>query len=225
MSIVPLLELQQLQCVRDERVLFTGIDYMINSGDIVQIEGPNGSGKTTLLRTLIQLFPHDEGQMLWQGHPVSHVRYDFLSDLLFIGHLPGVKKTLTSRENLNFLANLQGYYTAEQVDEALVQVGLYGYEEVIGYQLSAGQSRRIALARLYLTQARLWILDEPYTALDAQGIGKLEMLFIQHVEQGGAVIFTSHQPSNLSNVKRLSLLDYRPQASHYEMQEEGVDDY
>ncbi len=205
----PLIEFKQLGCTRDSRVLFSGIDYRINAGDIVQIEGPNGTGKTTLLRALTQLFPEYDGDILWQGNSIATVHYEFLSQLLFIGHLAGVKKTLTPRENLAFLTNLNGQYSLDDIDQALAEVGLYGYEDMPGYQLSAGQNRRIALARLYLNDALLWVLDEPYTALDMQGIVKLEKRFAEHVEQGGCVVLTSHQTPTIKGLKRLSLLDYQ----------------
>lgn len=204
-----LLQFSQLGCTRDGRELFRDIDFAINAGDIVQIEGPNGTGKTTLLRALTGLFPDYDGEIIWQGEAISRVRYEFLSQLLFIGHLPGIKKTLTPRENLRFLGNLNGQCALEQIDDALAQVGLYGYEDMAGYQLSAGQNRRVALARLYLSDALVWVLDEPYTALDAQGVEKLEALFMRHASNGGCVIMTSHQPPNVAGLRHLSLVDYR----------------
>jgi heme exporter protein A len=206
----PLLQFSQLGCTRDGRELFCDIDFSINAGDIVQIEGPNGTGKTTLLRALTGLFPDYDGDILWQGESISRVNYEFLSQLLFIGHLPGIKKTLTPRENLRFLGHLNGQCDLEQIDDALAQVGLYGYEDMAGYQLSAGQNRRVALARLYLSDALVWVLDEPYTALDTQGVAKLEALFAEHVSQGGCVIMTSHQPPQVKGLRHLSLVDYLP---------------
>jgi len=240
-SVTPLLELRQVSCARDSRVLFSGLDCSVGQGEILQIEGSNGAGKTTLLRALTMLFPEYDGEILWRGQLVSKNQYDFLSHLLFIGHLPGIKKSLTPRENLAYLANLQGHYDVEQIDQALAQVGLYGYEDMPGHQLSAGQNRRIALARLYLSHAAnlcaakleyskdapnlskgtsqgasqglsqsLWVLDEPYTALDTQGIKKLEQLFTDHAQHGGSVIMTSHQPPQIKGLKRLSLESYQP---------------
>lgn len=203
-----LLTFKQFGCTRDSRVLFEGIDFDIYAGDVVQVEGPNGTGKTTLLRALTRLLPDYEGEILWRGKTLSHAHYDFLSQLLFIGHLPGIKKTLTPRENLAFLSSLNGTSTLTDIDDALAQVGLYGYEDMPCYQLSAGQNRRIALARLYLTKALVWVLDEPYTAVDVAGIKKLEALFEYHAKQGGCVILTSHQPPNIRDLKHLSLTDY-----------------
>ena len=209
LSVSPLIEFQQLTCIRDDRVLFSGLDCTIDSGDMVCIKGPNGCGKTTLLRALTLLLPEFEGNILWRGQSILQAQYEFLSELLFVGHLPGIKKTLTPRENLRFLSNLSGQYTDEQIDYALAQVGLYGYEDMPGHQLSAGQGRRIALARLYLTQAQVWVLDEPYTALDIQGITRLEQRFKEHAEQGGCIIITSHQEPTITPLKSIYLPDFR----------------
>jgi heme exporter protein A len=201
---------QQLSCERDGRVLFSGLDLEINSGDVLQIEGPNGCGKTTLLRALITLLPEFSGDIQWQGRSIQQVRADYLANLLFIGHLPGVKKTLTPRENLAFLTHLHQGCDKATIDGALARVGLYGYEDMPGHQLSAGQLRRVGLARLYLSQALVWVLDEPYTAIDKQGVVNLEQLFVEHASRGGCVILTTHQAPSMPNLKTLALQDYAP---------------
>lgn len=205
-----LLECKALACERDGRVLFEKLDLSVASGDVVQIEGPNGCGKTTLLRALTTLLPDYEGDIHWRGESIRRVRRDYLSNLLFIGHLPGVRNTLTPRENLAFLTRLHQNASIADIDEALAQVGLYGYEDMPGHQLSAGQLRRIALARLYLSRARVWVLDEPYTAIDKQGIANLEALLIEHARQGGCVIMTTHQSPSINQLKRVTLQEYSP---------------
>lgn len=214
MSTAPLIECRQLACERDGRVLFEQLDLTVNNGDVVQIEGPNGCGKTTLLRALTTLLPDYHGDILWRGQSIQQVREkvraDYLSHLLFIGHLPGVRKTLTPRENLSFLAQLHQTVNIEQVDYSLAQVGLYGYEDMPGHQLSAGQLRRVSLARLYLTQATVWVLDEPYTAIDKQGVANLEQLFAKHAEEGGCVVLTTHQSPSITGLKRIPLQHYSP---------------
>jgi len=217
----PLLQCRSLACERDGRILFEHLDLQVNPGDIVQIEGPNGSGKTTLLRAVTSLFPDYSGDIEWKGKRLDHVKADFLANLLFIGHLAGVKKTLTPRENLFFLTQLHQSTNADAIDDALAKVGLYGYEDLPGYQLSAGQLRRVGLARLYLSQAPLWVLDEPYTAIDKQGIAHLESLFSEHSARGGSVILTTHQAPHIENIKRINLLDFLPKRSSKNHSVEG----
>ena len=172
-----------------------------------------------MLRALTTLLTEYSGEIIWQGEDSRRQRHDLLSQLLFIGHLPGIRQHLTPRENLRFLSELHHHLHKKQIhkkqsqiaiDYALNQVGLYGYEDMPGHQLSAGQQRRVALARLYLSQAPLWVLDEPYTAIDQQGIAHIETLLSQHAERGGTVILTSHQPPQLSHLRQLHLLDYQP---------------
>lgn len=208
------LECIALACERDGRTLFEKLDLSISAGDVVQIEGPNGCGKTTFLRALTTLLPDYEGKILWRGGSIRRVRQDYLSNLLFIGHLPGVKNTLTPRENLAFLSSLHNKVSLSEIDAALARVGLYGYEDMPGHQLSAGQLRRIALARLYLSREQIWVLDEPYTAIDKQGVANLEALFVEHANQGGCVIMTSHQAPSIKQLKKVTLQDYAPSQRH-----------
>lgn len=208
---IPLIECRQLACERDNRVLFSRLDLRVAPGDMLQIEGPNGCGKTTLLRALATLLGDYQGEILWQGHPIAQDRLAYLNHLLFIGHLPGVKKSLSPRENLHFLMNLQAGVDADVIDQALGEIGLYGYEDMPGYHLSAGQLRRVSLARLYLSQAPIWLLDEPYTAIDKQGVAQLEALFTRHTAAGGCIILTSHQTPAIDHLRSIALQDYTPQ--------------
>lgn len=203
----PLLELRNLACERDERVLFSGLDLAVSAGDIVQVEGPNGSGKTTLLRTLTGISPDYSGEILWQGQPLSRVKVEYCNQLLYVGHLPGIKKALSPRENLAWYAGMNNGHQRATVEQALEEVGLFGYEDTPCYHLSAGQMRRVALARLFFTPARLWILDEPFTAIDVQGVDNLQKLMQEHAAGGGAVILTTHQAMSIDNVRHVNLLD------------------
>lgn len=200
-----MLEARSLACVRDERTLFSDLSFTVSAGDIVQIEGPNGAGKTSLLRILAGLHRSEQGEVRWQQQDVRRQREAFHADLLFLGHLPGVKAVLTPLENLSF------YHAAATVDErwqALEAVGLLGYEEVPVGQLSAGQQRRVALARLWLSRAVLWILDEPLTAIDKAGVNQLMAQFVRHAQQGGMVVLTTHQdlPDDAGRVRKIRLL-------------------
>ncbi|HHO5337942.1 TPA: cytochrome c biogenesis heme-transporting ATPase CcmA [Escherichia coli] len=199
-----MLEARELLCERDERTLFSGLSFTLNAGEWVQITGSNGAGKTTLLRLLTGLSRPDAGEVLWQGQPLHQVRDSYHQNLLWIGHQPGIKTRLTALENLHFY-HRDG--DTAQCLEALAQAGLAGFEDIPVNQLSAGQQRRVALARLWLTRATLWILDEPFTAIDVNGVDRLTQRMAQHTEQGGIVILTTHQLLNVaeSKIRRISL--------------------
>jgi len=202
-----MLEALRLSCVRDERVLFSDLNFNIKPGEIVQVEGQNGAGKTSLLRILAGLAQPESGDVRWQGEPIGRVRETFHAQLLFLGHQPGVKALLTPFENLTFYQSVTGKPDYEAIWQALTQVGLLGYEEVPVGQLSAGQQRRVALARLWLSRARLWVLDEPLTAIDREGVALLMAQFEQQAACGGMVLLTTHQelPATGRAVRRLRL--------------------
>ena len=203
-----MLEARELLCERDERTLFSGLSFTLNAGEWVQITGSNGAGKTTLLRLLTGLSRPDAGDVLWQGQPLHQVRDSYHQNLLWIGHQPGIKTRLTALENLHFY-HRDG--DTAQCLEALAQAGLAGFEDIPVNQLSAGQQRRVALARLWLTRATLWILDEPFTAIDVNGVDRLTQRMAQHTEQGGRVLLTTHQPLNVAErkIRRISLTQMR----------------
>lgn len=202
----PLLEAKDLFCERDERVLFEGLSFAVGAGEIVQVEGPNGSGKTTLLRILSGLSRAWEGELFWRGEPMSAVRDDYFNSLLYFGHQAGVKAVLTPEENLRWYSALHPLTDPDGISEALAEVGLYGYEDVPCHALSAGQNRRVSLARLYLSQAPLWILDEPFTAIDKLGVAKKEALIASHAERGGTVILTTHHELGIDErVRKITL--------------------
>jgi len=186
-----MLDVLNLACVRDERVLFRGLSFTLNPGEIFQIAGVNGAGKTSLLRILSGLATPEEGEVKWQGELIKRARDSFHHQLLWLGHQPGIKAVLTADENLRFF-HADSAMKARWA--ALAAIGLLGYEDVAVGQLSAGQQRRVALARLWLSAAKLWILDEPFTALDPAGIEKLTCRLEAHAAQGGSVLLTTHQP-------------------------------
>ncbi len=186
-----LLHTVDLCCERDARLLVDQLNLSISAGQICQVEGPNGSGKTTLLRVLCGLSNNYRGEIFWRGQPVKRVASQYRSELLYLGHHPGTKSVLTPRENLQWYVDSGGFVAAD-IEPALAKVGLYGYEDLPCYRLSAGQQRRVALARLFIGDTPLWVLDEPFTAIDKYGVAELEGWIADHARQGGSVLLTTH---------------------------------
>ena len=192
-----LLQVHNLACERDDRQLFRDLSLTAHTGECWQIVGPNGAGKTTLLRILAGLFTHYDGELNW------HLPGDFREHLLFIGDRPGMRAELTPLENLNWLNALHDLQRAD-VWAALGHAGLRGFEDVPMAQLSAGQKRRASLARLWLGTQTIWILDEPFAAVDAAGVATIETRLAEHAAGGGLVLYTSHHAVG-SEVRRLEL--------------------
>ncbi|MDH1868740.1 cytochrome c biogenesis heme-transporting ATPase CcmA [Pseudomonas chengduensis] len=190
---VPLLEAVALSCERDWRMLFEQLHFALQPGDMLQISGPNGSGKTSLLRLIAGLRQPTSGDILLQGQALAEQRSELVRNLLWIGHAAGIKGLLTAEENLAWLCALHRPANREAIWQALEAVGLRGFEDVPCHTLSAGQQRRVALARLYLADTPpLWVLDEPFTALDKSGVAQLEAHLTDHCERGGVVVLTTH---------------------------------
>lgn len=198
-----------ITCERDRRMLFENLDFQVSDGEILRIEGSNGSGKTTLLRIICGLFHSYDGDIKWQGKPISDDFAGYVDQLLYIGHAGGVKESLSPEENLSWLASLQDQEVSQKnIWEALAQVGLRGYEDVLCGSLSAGQKKRVNLARLFLIKAKLWLLDEPFSSIDVDGVKNLEVQIEQHLDGGGIVMLTSHQLLNINHAVRSLLLGY-----------------
>jgi heme exporter protein A len=204
---VPLLQVSNLFCERDDRVLFTGLDFSVAAGYLLQVKGSNGSGKTTLLRIICGLNDSFEGEIYWQGRPVHRNRELFLASLLYIGHRNAVNKILSPRENLRWRCALHTRVSDAAIEQALAYVSLSGYEDVPCRNLSAGQQQRVSLASLQISPARLWILDEPFTTLDVKGVKALETLLEEHVSAGGAVLVTTHHRLEVPCTLRILDLD------------------
>lgn len=193
-----MLEVQSLECVRDDRLLFSDLSFAVAEAEVLQIEGSNGSGKTSLLRILCGLRQAEAGKILWRGESISSSREDFYASMVYIGHLPCIKGDLTVMENVRSLLDTRSLtLTDAQIEVALAKVGLETYDDVPGKALSSGQRRRILLAFVELSQAKLWVLDEPLTALDVQGVALMESMIVEHRAAGGSVIFTTHHGMNL----------------------------
>lgn len=188
------LEARNLSCIRDERVLFSELNFVLTSGQVLLIEGANGAGKTSLLRILTGFRKPDDGDLFWDDLLIDDTQ-DFYQDTAYIGHNNGLKDTLTAEENLRYAQALASITAT--IDDALEQVGLNGYQDTLVRFMSAGQRRRLALARLLCTHKPLWILDEPFTSLDRASIKLFEQFITAHVTQGGLVIMTSHHDTQL----------------------------
>ena len=189
-----MLEVRNLECMRGDHRLFTGLNFSLQGGELLRLRGSNGSGKTSLLRTLCGLLEPAEGEVLWQGANIRSQRDEFNAELLYLGHHNGVKAELTGFENLQINNALRGSSLSEdQLYDALGEIGLGGREDLPTQVLSQGQKRRVALARLLLSEAKLWVLDEPFTALDVKAVAQLAQLIERHLQKGGMVVYTTHQ--------------------------------
>jgi heme exporter protein A len=205
------LSVQELQCSRGDLCLFQGLSFELQPGQLIWLEGRNGSGKTTLLRTLCGLFLADHGDILWQKQPIRQIPDEFYRQLFYLGHQNALKLDLNPIENLTVLSRLAGQAVSEsQLEAALAKMGLAGYEDVPVRKLSQGQKRRVALSRLLISDAPLWVLDEPFVALDVAAVELLQSIIVQHVQDGGMVILTTHQavPLPEEQMQRLSLDRY-----------------
>jgi len=204
-----MIEAVDLTCERGERLLFSGLSFSAENGTLLRIAGPNGTGKTSLLRMMCGLLEPTGGEIRWKGGNIRKLREEYWKDLAYIGHLNGVKDDLTVRENLRVSVRVAGRSATEaQLAQALDAVGLVGFEDSMARFLSQGQRRRVALARLYVSEAvPLWILDEPFTALDVRGVAHLSALIARHIESGGTVVLTTHQevPVDAARRKRVDL--------------------
>lgn len=203
-----MLRISDITCERDDRILFKGLSYDFPAGHITQLEGRNGSGKTTLLRILSGLFTHYEGQVFWNDKAIAQHNLEFSHSLLYLGHKSAIKLNLTPVENLQFLIGLKQAITKDEIHHALEQVGLYGYENVLCRNLSAGQQRRVALASLYLSNATVLLLDEVFTAIDKQGVIELETFLSKKAASGATVILTTHHSLTIDNYSVLTLSDF-----------------
>lgn len=185
-----LLSASGLSLERGGRELFSGISLQLLRGQLVQIEGANGAGKTSLLRVLAGLLRADAGEVAIDGRVASVALR--ARAIAYLGHLPALKADLTAMENLRFLCGLHGRRRGQRIEDALGIVGLAGYDDALARQLSAGQKKRLSLARLWLSPAPLWLLDEPYANLDLEGIELVNRMVQAHLRDGGAALVTTH---------------------------------
>ncbi len=200
-----MLEATDLACARGGRTLFAGLSFALRAGDALRIAGANGSGKTSLLRILCGLLSPSHGEARWKGTPVSALKEDYARELVYLGHAPAVKDDLTAAENLAIACRLAGNARSDQAIAGALARFAVPVERFVR-QLSQGQRRRAALARLALSAAvPLWLLDEPFAALDAAGIAILQGMLEEHLGRGGAVVFTTHQDPGMPAARVIDL--------------------
>ena len=186
----PLLAARGLRFARNEQPVFGPLAFAVDAGEALLVQGDNGAGKTTLLRVLAGLLRADGGEIDIDGRPAApSLRARAIA---YLGHLPALKADLTASENLAFLCGLHGRRRGQLPDSALAIVGLAGYQDTPARQLSAGQKKRLSLARLWLAPTPLWLLDEPYANLDLEGINLVNRMVQAHLREGGAALLTTH---------------------------------
>jgi heme exporter protein A len=203
-----MLKVSDLECVRGERSLFKDVNFSLEAGELLQVNGPNGSGKTSLLRMLCGLATPAHGEIFWLGDNIRSLDEGYYNSITYLGHLNGVKDNLNAIENLRISSALAG----NGIDEseayiALQRMGLVGRETLPVKVLSQGQRRRVTLARLLVSSTVLWILDEPLVALDTSAVLLVKSILEQHLKKGGMVVMTTHQDINIAAIvtKRLQL--------------------
>lgn len=197
-----MLEIRNLACARADHQLFTGLSFSLGEGELMQVQGENGSGKTSLLRTLCGFMQPVAGEICWRGKNIHEIDEEYYAEMIYLGHLNAIKDELNALENLRISAWLAGCNIEERVAlDALRRMGLRRREHLPVKVLSQGQRRRVALSRLLVGNARLWILDEPLTALDVGAVELMQELIGEHLSQGGMAIFTTHQPMQVAGVE------------------------
>ena len=191
--------IHNLECIRQNNMLFRGLNFSIKDGDLLQINGANGSGKSSLLQICSGLIEPTAGEILWENKNINKYRYEFQSNILYLGHSNAIKAALTVEENMRIIHSLTGEKANIDYSEILNTMGMTGMNEILVSRLSAGQKRRVGLTRLYMTKSKLWFLDEPFNALDKKGKKIIENIVINHCNDGGIVLFTTHQKMEINN--------------------------
>ncbi|MEN1957202.1 heme ABC exporter ATP-binding protein CcmA [Luteimonas changyuni] len=203
-----LLSAQALRFTRNEMPVFGPVDFEVGTGEALLVQGDNGAGKTTLLKVLAGLLHADGGAIRFQGQPaLPALRARVIG---YLGHLPGQKADLSALENLRFLCGLHGSRPGMSLEDAMATVGLAGYEDALARQMSAGQRKRLSLARLWLSPAPLWLMDEPYANLDLEGIELVNRMVQAHLREGGGAMVTTHGAYAAPPVRTRLLVLERP---------------
>jgi heme exporter protein A len=197
------LKVNNLSCQKGYNLLFENLSFEINSGEVLKVSGANGSGKTSLLRIIAGLSSFESGEIDYDSFNLKSEQYKL--DLLYLGHLASLSPELSCLENLKYSSLLGKNSLKNDYSKALKQVGLEKYENDLVGTLSAGQKKRIALSLLFITQSKVWLLDEPFSALDSKAITIIESKIEEHCINGGLCILTTHQECNIKNLKEITL--------------------
>ena len=197
------LKINNLSCQRGYNLLFKNLSFELNSGEVLKISGPNGSGKTSLMKILAGLNSFETGSIEYDNIKINSEKYNL--DFLYLGHLAALSPELSCLENLKYTAHLGNNNLNPDFSDALTKVGLEKFENELVGKLSAGQKKRIALSLLFITQSKVWLLDEPFSALDSQAIKIIESRIEEHCNSGGLCILTTHQECSIENIKEISL--------------------
>lgn len=198
-----MLSVNKLSCQRGYNLLFENLSFELNSGEVLRISGQNGSGKTSLLKIIAGLNTPELGSIEFDQNQSNRETYQI--ETLYLGHYAALSSELSCIENLEYLTNLNTEILSPNFHDALKEIGLENYEHEPAGNLSAGQKRRIALSLLFISQSKLWLLDEPFTALDSDGIKIIENQIEKHCANGGLCILTTHQDCNIKSLKEISL--------------------
>ncbi|MGH8176080.1 MAG: cytochrome c biogenesis heme-transporting ATPase CcmA [Steroidobacter sp.] len=206
-SVEPQLDVRALHLWRGEKHLLRGVSFTLNPGELLQVVGPNGVGKTSLLRCVAGLMPIESGEIMWCAESLDRCRDEFHLQLVYLAHSNALKGDLTALENLRYAISLRREASHEELLATLARLQISGCADLPARALSAGQKRRVAIARILLTRAPLWILDEPITNLDASGVAMVEECMAEHLSAGGMVLTAAHQLllQNRSKARTLEL--------------------
>ena len=198
-----MLNVNNLSCLKSYNLLFENLSFELNSGEVLRISGQNGSGKTSLLKIIAGLNTPELGSIVFDKRKSNSEKYQL--DTLYLGHYAALSSELSCLENLEYLTSLSTEDISPNFHNALAEVGLRNYEYELARNLSAGQKRRIVLSLLFISQSKVWLLDEPFTALDSNGIKIIEDQIEKHCANGGLCILTTHQDCNIKGLKEISL--------------------
>ena len=193
---------------RGDRHVLRNVSIDVLQGEVVHVSGPNGTGKTTLLRVLAGLLPAEEGTVAWRGKPIDGERDEFNAEFVYVGHENALKGDLTAHENLHYSVGIRRHLPSAEIDATLDLLGILRCRDLPARVLSAGQRRRLAMSRVLLLGARLWVLDEPFTNLDIAGVALISRMIGEHVKGGGMAVLAAHQGLNIPGVQaRISELN------------------